>query len=99
MPNLPKSATYEERLIALAKRLGYKVPAQPLTDTHWITLWAWIGTELAQKEPEFSWGRGRRLGSKSRALSPSVTPAAIRKRRQRAKRRITIMDLLKRDKN
>jgi hypothetical protein len=49
---LPREASFEERMIALAKRLGYKVPTDPetLTARQWIYLWAWVGTEIADKE-------------------------------------------------
>jgi hypothetical protein len=65
-------------------------------------LWADIGQYLAERDqPEFLWGPGRRPGSRSRRLSQSVTPAAIRKRRQRAKKiaSMTLTDLVRRDKN
>jgi hypothetical protein len=62
-------------------------------------LWAEIGMFLAEeKEPEFQWGPGRRPGSKSSFPQPKVvTPAAIRQRRSRAKRRL--VSLIKRDGN
>jgi hypothetical protein len=83
MANIPRSAGYHKRAIALAERLGIRIPPEPLSATNWIRLWAEIGMQLALKEPEFGPGRGRRRGSKSRKLSPVVTQTAIRKRRQR----------------
>jgi hypothetical protein len=49
MAYLPRLASYDERMGALAKRLGYMVPPDPtkLTARQWIRLWAWVGTELA----------------------------------------------------
>ena len=99
MAGIPRSATYNDRAIALAKRLGFTIPPQPLSATHWIRLWADIGMELAEKEPEFGPGRGRRRGSKSRNLSSLVTPAAIRKRRQRETTLYKLLHVARRDKN
>jgi hypothetical protein len=114
MPRIPRSATYEERAIALAQRLGITdTPPLPLTDPQWLTLWVGIGKALLRieppeprtlqtlwadvgmylaelSEPEFQWGPGRRLGSKSqkpRALMDAVDPATIRQRRSRERKR------------
>jgi hypothetical protein len=98
MVRIPKSATDDERMIELAKRLNLEIPPQPLSSTSWIRLWADIGMELSWKEPEFGPGRGRPLGSKSRKVSSFVSPAAHRKRRERAKKMSLLWRLVKRDK-
>jgi hypothetical protein len=62
-------------------------PPEPLTLQ---ILWADVGMYLAEKEPEFQWGPGRRPGSKSRKprkLAKIVSDDAKRKRRQREKER------------
>jgi hypothetical protein len=110
---LPRDAAYEQRAVALAKRLGIEMPPQPLTNAQWLTVWAKIGKALLPieppeprtitelwadigmylaelREPEFQWGPGRRLGSKSqkpRILVPNVSKVAIRQRRSRARKR------------
>jgi hypothetical protein len=60
-------------------------------------LWADVGMYLAeQNEPEFQWGPGRKLGSKSRkprVLAVYVSGAAIRKRREREKKRVANVSL------
>ena len=71
MARIPRSASYDERMLALAKRLGYKVPAPPLSATQWIRLWAYVGTELADKEPEFGPGPGRPLAANPVKSLPS----------------------------
>ncbi|MGO9329588.1 MAG: hypothetical protein ACLQJ0_15880 [Steroidobacteraceae bacterium] len=48
---LPRGTAYEERAIALAKRLGIDTPQQPFTDAQWLTLWAGIGKVLLRIEP------------------------------------------------
>jgi hypothetical protein len=50
-PRLPRNSTYEERAIALAKRLGIDIPQQPLTNAQWLTLWIGIGKVLLRIEP------------------------------------------------
>jgi len=50
-PRIPRTATYEERAIALAKRLGIDIPREPLTDAQWLTLWVGIGKMLLRIEP------------------------------------------------
>jgi hypothetical protein len=82
---LPRGTPWEERGIALAKRLGVCIPPEPRTATSMIRMWAEIGMELADQEPEFGWGPGRPKGSNLLHESRSMTPAAIRKRRQREK--------------
>jgi hypothetical protein len=65
----------------------------PTSKEHWMMLWASIGQELAEKEPEFSWGPGRRPGSKSqkpRLLAQTVSDAAKRKRRERERKRAAV---------
>jgi hypothetical protein len=63
--------TPEERAIAIAIRLGLiDGPTQRLSGTQWIRLWAMIGMELAEKEPEFSRGRGRPPGGGTKPLPP-----------------------------
>jgi hypothetical protein len=101
MANIPRSAGYHKRAIALAERLEIRIPPEPLSATNWIRLWAEIGRELALKEPEFGPGRGRQPGSKSRILSPTVTKAAFRKRRERQRKSNLnkLLNLVKRDKN
>jgi hypothetical protein len=83
---LPRGAPWDERALALARRLIPDLPQwlnPPTSEKHWMMLWASIGQELAEKEPEFAWGRGRKIGSKSRVQQAIVTPGAIRKRRSR----------------
>ena len=58
---IPKSATDDERMIALARRLGLDIGPLPLSPTQWIRLWADIGLSLSEKEPEFR-TTGRRRG-------------------------------------
>jgi hypothetical protein len=48
---LPRSMAYEQRAIALARRLGIEVPPQPLTNAQWLTVWAEIGKVLLPIEP------------------------------------------------
>jgi hypothetical protein len=84
--------SWDERTLALARRLIPDLPPwldPPKSDKHWMMLWASIGQELAEKEPEFAWGKGRRPGSKSSRLATNITPAGIRKRRSRAKSAIS----------
>jgi hypothetical protein len=86
---LPRGAPYDERALALAKRLIPDLPPwlnPPASEKRWMILWAAIGMELAEKEPEFGWGPGRRPGSKSAFQQKIVTPAAVRQRRSRANR-------------
>ena len=91
---LPRGTPYDERAIALAIRLRLiDPPTRPLSDITeegWKQLWFAIGMELAEKEPEFKFGRGRRPGSKSRkprVLVSTVSDAAKRQRRHREKKR------------
>jgi hypothetical protein len=86
---LAPGTPYDERALVLAKRLIGDLPSwlnPPTSEKRWMILWAVIGMELAEKEPEFGWGPGRRLGSKSTFQQKVVTPAAIRQRRSRATR-------------
>jgi hypothetical protein len=86
---LPRGTPWDDRALVLAKRLIPDLPPwlDPPTSQHsWMTLWAAIGQELAEKEPEFAWGRGRRPGSKSKAQQKVVTSGAIRVRRHRARK-------------
>lgn len=48
---LPRGTSYDERAIALAKRLRIEIPPQPLTGAQWVTLWAEIGKALFPLEP------------------------------------------------
>jgi hypothetical protein len=48
---LPRGIGYEERALALAKRLGLDVPSEPLTDAQWLALWAAIGKVLLPIKP------------------------------------------------
>src|SRR5262245_60652337 len=43
---LPRGTPYDERAMALAKRLGVNIPPLPLTNAQWVTLWAEIGRKL-----------------------------------------------------
>ena len=86
---LPRGTPWDVRALALAKRLIPDLPPwldPPTTDKHWMMLWACLGQELVEKEPEFLWGRGRRLNSKSRVQQTVVTSGAVRMRRRRAKK-------------
>jgi hypothetical protein len=85
--------------LALAKRLIPDLPLNPPTsEKHWMMLWAAIGMELAESEREFGWGPGRRPGSKNKQLALSPTSDAARKRRQRQRRALRLIDLIKWDK-
>jgi hypothetical protein len=48
---LRRDASYEERAIALATRLGIETPKPPLTSAQWSALWAKIGKALLRIEP------------------------------------------------
>ena len=67
------------------------LPTEPPKPATLNQLWADIGMYLAElREPEFQWGPGRRPGSKSRkrrTLVDAVSPAAIRQRRSRERKR------------
>jgi hypothetical protein len=43
---VPRNSTYNERAIALAKRLRIDVPPQPLTEAQEFSLWVKIGKRL-----------------------------------------------------
>jgi len=90
---LPRSADYDSRAIALARRLGFNPPPQPLSDDQWEGLFAYIGVALAEKEPEFQWGQGRRPGSKNKQQNPvaMVTKQALKRRRRREPRLIDLI--------
>lgn len=53
--------------------------------TRW---WAEIGKALAEQQPEFSPGPGRRPGSKNKSVKAVVEASTIRQRRSRLKKRI-----------
>jgi hypothetical protein len=48
---LPRGTVYEQRAIALAKRLGIETPRQPLTNAEWLKVWVEIGKALLPTEP------------------------------------------------
>ena len=78
---LLRGTPYDERALALARRLIPELPLwlnPPRSEKHWIMLWACIGQELAEAQPEFGWGRGRRPKSDA-----ELSKDARRKRRQR----------------
>jgi hypothetical protein len=82
--------SWDERAVVLAKRLIPDLPSwldSPKTEKHWIMLWACIGQELAEKEPEFTWGRGRHLGSLNKKLPTTTNPQTLYKRRYRDSQR------------
>jgi hypothetical protein len=88
---IPVGTSFDRRGILLAERLGYRkvtpsstVWSEHPTARHMILMWAWIGGELAEKEPEFRWGQGRRKGSKAKQLNPKPSKDAARQRRRRA---------------
>jgi len=63
---LPRGTLYDDRALALTQRLIQDLPHwlnPPASEKQWMILWAAIGMELAEKEPEFGWGPGRRPGS------------------------------------
>jgi hypothetical protein len=76
---LPRGVSWDERALALGRRLGFPPPTSP---TEWIRLWALIGMELAEEQPEFAWGRGRRPGSAkwTRTKLESLGGAALKYR-------------------
>jgi hypothetical protein len=81
---LPRGTPYDERAVILARRLIADLPSSlnpPTSEKQWMILWASIGQELAEKEPEFLWGPGRRPSNRSYSLSPNKD--AIRQRRHR----------------
>ena len=90
-----KSHASDDRIVRLAKRLGIPVPESKSTvrfvlradAVESLLVLAQIGMELAKKEPEFSSGRGRRKGSKSRQLAPA-SKEAMRQRRRRKRKEI-----------
>lgn len=87
-----RGTPYEERAIALAIRLGLiDPPTRPLSEISeegWKKLWFAIGQELAEEQPEFGWGPGRRPGSSNKQLKPA-SKDALRKRRQRLTKALT----------
>jgi hypothetical protein len=82
---------WDGRAVVLAKRLIPDDPPSwldpPKTEKHWIMLWACIGQELAEKEPEFTWGRGRHPGSRNKKLAPTTNAGTLYKRKARDKER------------
>ena len=48
---LRRGTAYEQRAVALAKRLGIEMPRQPLTDAQWLQVWVQIGKALLPTEP------------------------------------------------
>lgn len=50
-PPITRNSTYDERAIALARRLGIDIPSPPLTGAQWQALWAGIGKVLLRIEP------------------------------------------------
>jgi hypothetical protein len=89
---LPRGTPYDERTLALARRLVPELPLwlnPPRSEKHRMMLWAVIGMELAEKEPEFGWGPGRRPGSSNKELAPTSSKDVLRKRRQRLAKRLT----------
>ncbi len=75
-------ALYTTRGITLYYRLfGRDPPENP------VRMWAEIGMELAEQQPEFRKGRGRPTGSKTRSLNASPSEDALRKRKRRSKPR------------
>jgi len=87
-PQLLTDAQWTTLWAEIGKILLRTEPPEPLTLK---TLWADVGMYLAElREPEFQWGPGRRLGSKSskpRVLVPGVGKAALRQRRSRERKR------------
>jgi hypothetical protein len=75
--------SWDERGIRLARRLGFEPPPSP-SATQLIRMWALIGMELAEKEPEFGWGGGRRIGSANKKLAHTDNPKTLYKRKKRA---------------
>jgi hypothetical protein len=99
--SLPRGRPYDDRALALAKRLIPDLPSwlnPPTSEKRWMILWAAIGMELAEKESEFGWGPGRRPGSKNKQLALSPLPDALRKRRQRQRGGLRLVDLIRWDK-
>jgi hypothetical protein len=85
---LPRGTSWDDRALVLAKRLIPDLPAwldPPKSDKHRMMLWAVIGQELAEKEPEFAWGPGRRPGSRNKLLIDAslITEEGRKKRRKR----------------
>jgi hypothetical protein len=48
---LLRGTAYEQRAIALAKRLGIEIPRQPLTNAQWLKVWVEIGKALLPIAP------------------------------------------------
>jgi hypothetical protein len=95
---LPRTAKMEERLFALAGRLGippsYYQSLEADYDDHFghsdaqDRLWAIIGRSLGMLQPGF-WTsrRGRPKGRPNKQLSTTANKDTVRKRHQRARRR------------
>jgi hypothetical protein len=88
---LPRGTPWDDRAPVLAKRLIPDLPSwldPPTSEKQWMMLWAAIGMELAEKEPEFGWGPGRHLGSVNKEPLAYTENAQTRyKRRVRDKQR------------
>jgi hypothetical protein len=83
-----------ERALALARRLYTgengvcclpKLLNPPKSPRAWELLWSAIGRKLAEKQPEFSKGRGRRPGVKNKK-APVDTPWERARQKYRAKK-------------
>jgi hypothetical protein len=100
---LPREATFDVRLAALAKRLDIATTRLgPLSQAgefeNWddfevlTDVWNQIGERLMFLQPEFwtlvdTGGRGRPRGASNKLLATNVSKEALRKRRQREKTR------------
>jgi hypothetical protein len=87
---LPRGTSWDDRAWVLAKRLIPDLPPRldpPKSQHSWMALWAAIGMELAEKEPEFGWGPGRHEGSVNKKLAETKDPQVRYKRQYREKKR------------
>ena len=89
---LPRNATSDERVFALAARLGIPEhiiePYREPNCEDFDDLWKYIGMELGYSQPEFRVkGPGRPRGRRNKQLSDTTSKETARKRRQRDKNR------------
>jgi hypothetical protein len=72
-----KTGTFEERAVAMCRRLGIPIPPTNASATIKIRWWAIIGAELAELQPEFKRPVGRPKGFKPPPRSPDPKDLAI----------------------
>ena len=81
---IPPQPLTNAQLVSLWAEIGKALlPFEPPEPATLQQLWAEIGMFLAEeREPEFAWGRGRRLGSKNKQLAPASNET-LRQRKHR----------------